>query len=71
MKAEEPKAAKEDNEAPAATVAAKTAETDAAQVGLGSLILRLLSLFVEASSRLGMAERIPVCLIAGPGRCIR
>ncbi|WIA17331.1 hypothetical protein OEZ85_014194 [Tetradesmus obliquus] len=31
VKAEEPKAAKEDNEAPAATVAAKTAETDAAQ----------------------------------------
>jgi hypothetical protein len=71
VKAEEPKAAQEANEPSNAAVPAKTAETDAAQVGLGSLILRLLSLFEGAISRLGMAERIPVCLIAGPGRRIR
>jgi hypothetical protein len=45
VKAEEPKAAKEAKELPAVTTTAKPAETDAAQVGLGSLILRLLSLF--------------------------
>jgi hypothetical protein len=71
VKAEGHKEAKETKETPAAVVDAKPAETEAAQVSLGSLILRLLSLFVEASSKLGTAETILVWLIAGPGRCIR
>jgi hypothetical protein len=71
MKAEGQKEAKETKEAPVAVVDAKPVETETAQVSLGSLILRLLSFFVEASSRLGMAETILCWSIAGPGRCIR